>query len=283
MKIHLANFDPQRQGGGWTFQHNFAKGVPTEPNYDEADIYFITSASMVGHEDVERAKKDGKKIVLRIDNIVRNSRNRNTGMSRMKAFGEMADLIIYQSEYALEVLGKQFLRRTGPVILNGCDTATFKPDGREESLVARYLYSRVNRDETKNWEMARFVYQQEALKRSNQTLLNIVGEYSPELLEYGFDFYMDEPYHYWGVIRDPAAMAAIYRNSDYLIYTFWNDACSNTLIEALCSGCNVVDPYRMLQTGGAPDIWRHFEDRGGSDYFTIDRMTKDYLSEMARL
>lgn len=282
MQVHIANYEPGRQGGGWTFARNFASGLGDKlVSYDSADVYFIAGPTMVGYIEAEEAKRVGKKIILRVDNIVRNSRNRNTGMSRMKAFAEMADLVVYQSEYAKEILGKQFLGIDGPVILNGCDTTIFHPKGREEALEGRFLYSRINRDETKNWEMARFTFQQESFKREGNAILNIVGQFSPDLIEYNFDFYNNEKYHYWGVIQDAPTMAEIYRNNDYLIYTFWNDACSNTLIEALCSGCNIVDPYGMLETGGSSDIIHHFEVHGGIDYFSIERMTKEYLEAIS--
>ena len=88
-------------GGGWSFMGNFAKAMKDNlTNYEDADIYFVTSASMVERDEVQKAKNDGKKIVLRCDNIIRNSRNRNTGMSRMKDMAEMADLVGLQWKVA---------------------------------------------------------------------------------------------------------------------------------------------------------------------------------------
>lgn len=274
-KIHVANYQPERLGGGWSFANNFVKGLGGQTSYEEANVYFIPAPTMVSKEDVFKAKEDGKKIVLRIDNIVRNSRNRNTGMSRMKRFSELADVVIYQSKYAREQLGEKFLKRDGQIILNGCDTTIFNPRGRNEQGTARFVYSRVNRDETKNFEMARFIFQEESSMRDGDARLNLVGEYSPELRAYEFDFYQGEDVRFWGTVSDPNVMAAIYRDSDYLIYTFWNDACSNTLIEALCCGCQVMDYYNMAQTGGAPDILHAFR-KWGNTYFSIDRMVEDY-------
>ena len=62
MRIHQAQFDPSRVGGGWTFARYFNDAFGQAP-YEEADIYFITSASMVQRGDVEKAKRDGKKRV----------------------------------------------------------------------------------------------------------------------------------------------------------------------------------------------------------------------------
>lgn len=277
MKLYLAKQEENRQGGGWSFISNLKKALPNYlSTYEEADIYFIPSPSMVSKEEVDQAQADGKKIVLRVDNIVRNSRNRNSGMSRMKRFSEQADLIIYQSEFAKDLL-TPFLKLDGPIILNSCDTEIFHDRGRQEDTTAKFIYSRVNRDETKNWEMARYVFQQESYKRGGEATLNIVGQFSPELVEYNFDFYQDEKYKYWGTMTDQASLAAIYRNSDYLIYTFWNDACSNTLIEALCCGCTIADPFNMAETGGAPEILHNFYEHGGAEYFSLERMGKEYL------
>lgn len=283
MKIYIAKSDEQRLGGGWSWIANAKKALAEHIcSYQESEIYLIPSPSMVSKEEVDLAQANGKKIVLRVDNVVRNSRNRNSGMSRMKRFAEQADLVIYQSEFARELL-LPFVGVDGEVILNSCDTDIFHPNGRQEEGTARYVYSRVNRDETKNFEMARMLFQLESQARNGDALLNIVGAYSPELVEYGFDFYMGERYHYWGEVLDPNTMAAIYRNADYLIYTFWNDACSNTLIEALCSGCTPVDKWGMIETGGAPEILHHFYQHGGNEYFGLKRMGEEYIKAMEKL
>lgn len=282
MRVYIAHSEDKKQGGGWTFIRNLQKAIPKHlTSYEDSEIYFIPSPSMCSKEEVDQAQADGKKIVLRIDNIVRNSRNRNSGMSRMKRFAGQADLVIYQSDFAKKLLSP-YTEADGEVILNSCDLDVFNSKGRTESDVARFMYSRVNRDETKNWEMARYIFQLESDVRRGKAKLNIVGQYSMELIEYNFDFYNDEDYQFWGVVDDPSLLADIYRNSDYIIYTFWNDACSNTLIEALCSGCNIIDPYNMSRTGGAPEIINAFVEKG-RDYFSLDRMGKDYLKAMEGL
>ena len=272
MRLHIANHLPNKQGGGWTQARYLAEKLGHVDYYD-SDTYLIMSASTVDKRAVRQAKEDGKRIVLRVDNILRNSRNRNTGMSRMREFAELADLVIYQSEWARGLLS-EYLGKEGVVIMNACDQEVFNLRNREESEVARYVYSRVNRDETKNWEMARYIYSVEHQRKDAKTLLNIVGAYSQELLEYNFDFYNGEDYRYWGTV-DAHQMSDIYRMSDWLIFTFFNDCCSNTLIEALCCGCNVLDPYAMSETGGSREIMKKFA-KLGAEYFSLDRMIKEY-------
>lgn len=242
MKIHIANYQ-EKIGGGWSFMANFNKCFGNAP-YDDADIYFICGPTMASHDDIDRAKRDGKKIVLRIDNAVRNSRNRGTGMSRLKSFCEKADLVIYQSEWAKKFLYPYTLT-DGPVILNGVDTDIYNPNNRISSTLDTYLYARSSRDEGKQWIMAWYWFV------NNPGILEIAGKFSRENLEYGFDFFNNEKYVFIG--EQPNLIDAFKRNK-YFLYTYLNDACSNTLLEARASGCEIIDVYGMLQTGGAPEI-----------------------------
>jgi len=277
MKIHLARYEDHRLGGGWTFQKNLIKalGDKYEPQYEKADWFFIASASMIAREEVEQAKRDGKKILLRVDNILRNSRNRSTGMPKMRDYANIADVVVYQSEFAKNLL-KPYLNKDGSVIINGADTAIYHDRGRRPNKNVRYLFSRYSRDETKNWEIARSTFQQRYLEHGGRAELKIIGRYSRDMHEANFDFYMNERYKYLGVSSDPNYLANLYRDTDYFLYTYWNDACSNTLIEALLCGCQIDDEYGMANTGGAPEIIWHFENDGAS-YFELERMGKEYL------
>lgn len=266
--IHLANYE-ERIGGGWTFLRNFRVGLERlgvlTGSYEESDIYFVSGATMASHDQVDQAKADGKKIIFRIDNAVRNSRNRNTGMSRMKAFADKADIVIYQSEWARDYL-KPFTGKEGKVILNGCDTQIFNSYGRTRNR--QYLYVRSSRDETKNWEMARYWFSRKWQEDQNFQL-NIVGKFSSENMEYNFDFYQGEKFYFLGE-QPPRTMADIYRSSTSFLYTYFNDACSNTAIEAIASGCRIINVNGMADTGGMPEIMA-LQD------LSLERMTKEYI------
>jgi len=268
VKIHTAKYEPDRIGGGWSFARNFTQGFP-QHSFDECNIYFIPSASMVQREEVQAARDAGKKIVLRVDNAVRNSRNRNTGMTRMYDFAQWADLIVYQSDWARDYL-KPFLKKDGVVIRNSVDEKIFNSKGRPNTEDV-YLYSRFNRDETKGWEIARYYYSQ-IQQYKPEAKLYIVGQFSPELINGNFDFYMGENYKYLGVVNDPRAMADIYRQCDYLIYTYFKDACSNTLIEALMCDVSPVG-YEFFREGSADEIIIEGVDK---EYFYLERMIKEY-------
>lgn len=283
MKLHIAKFEPERIGGGWSFTRNLVAGLADlrkvqVTGYEEADIYFIPSPSMVSREEVLKAKDDGKKIVLRIDNAVRNSRNRNTGMTRMKDFANWADAVIYQSQWARSYL-KEYLGKDGVVILNGVDTDLFRPfDVKNDTN--NILYSRFNRDETKNFEVARYWFSR-YYHQHPESRLYIVGQFSQEIRDGNFDFYNGEDFEYLGVLT-PKHLAKIYRNCSKFLYTYFNDACSNSLIEALVSGCELVGDKYYRQTGGAKEII-HMHQKHGREFFSLNRMAEDYVKVMELL
>lgn len=258
MNVHIANFDPVKIGGGWTATRYLYEGLSCV-DYDQADVYLITGASMVNHSDVEKAKQDGKRIVLRVDNHLLPSRNRNTGMSRMKAFAQQADQLIYQSKWAHDYLSP-ILGKSGDVILNGVDTRKFYTSPLKQGCI----YVRSSRIAEKGWEMARFWYSQNA----HLEPLTIVGKFSRENMEYNFDFINNEHYRFVGE-QGRDNLASMLRDSKYFLYSYFMDACSNTLLEARASGCEIVDVYGMLKTGGAPEIM-------ACEDISVERMIKEY-------
>lgn len=279
MKIHIANYEPSRIGGGWTFARNLAKGFGEQiTNYEDSDIYFVSSPSMVNRDDVLKAKEDGKKVVLRIDNAVRNSRNRNTGMTRMHDFAEWADLVIFQSYWAADYLNEFLHLEKFAVIHNGVDLNLYSENKNKAGDIV--LYSRFNRDETKNYEVARYWFSRYAATHSN-TELWIVGQFSQELKDGNFDFYNGEKFVYRGVLEE-RAMAKMYYHASKFLYTYFNDACSNSLIEALVSNCEIVGDEYYRTTGGAAEILDMFYEHG-RDYFSLERMCSDYLEVMRKL
>lgn len=280
MKIHLANESSQKLGGGFTFLRNLRKGLDAEfVDYKDADVFFISGATMITRELAQKAKKEGKKIVLRVDDIPRNSRNRNTGTSRLFDMAQLADLVIYQSSWAREYV-KPFIKKDGPVIINGCDQSIFKPEGNKTPRDAKsvYMYSQYSKDPTKNWEQAWYYYQMIHRKNPDSSLW-LVGRYPNNVTQYDFDFYMDETYKYFGVIENQEKMAEIYKGADYFIYTYFCDACPNTLVEAISSG---VEPIYFNLTGGAVDI-KEKHEKEGREYFNLDRMCNEYKEAINEL
>lgn len=257
MKLAIANTSRQGIGGGWSFIANLQKGLGDRvqvTDWPSADLVIIPSASMIPKELFREMKAAGKKMVLRVDNALRNSRNRNTGMARMKEFAQGVDKIVYQSQWARGYLSG-FLGRDGRVIYNGIDLATFKASGpyKDYSKLGKpvYLFSRFNRDESKQWHIAWYEYQLIHQKNPNAVLI-IQGKFNfPENAKYNFDFFNGEKWEPEGIKDSPEQMAQVYRGCDYLLATYYNDCYSNTYQEAIACGCKL---YKPSMTGGTPEL-----------------------------
>lgn len=269
MRVHILNFEPNRIGGGWTQANYLYRGLDCV-SYDEADTVLITGATMASHDQVNQAKRDGKKVVLRVDNAVRDSRNRGTGMTRLKAFAEAADLVIYQSKWARRFL-YPFTKKDGAVVLNGVDLNVYNDKNRNDNEET-FLYARSSRDEGKQWIMAWYWVAEHFHKYQNPKL-EIVGRFSGENLDWGFDFFNGENFVFMG--EQPNLVDA-YKRNKFFLYTYTNDACSNTLIEARASGCKIIDVYHQLSTGGAPEIM-------ACNDLSVERMIKEYQGALATL
>jgi len=304
IKIHLANQSKQGIGGGWTFMHNLRESMELIKadvkftDYAESDIYFISGASMVTRDSIKLAKKDGKKIVLRVDNIPRNSRNRNTGTTRMYDFAQLADWVIFQSEwakqkvmplldsytneisneynghmYGTEKREKFFCECNSSIIMNGVNTYIFKKDGDKlpNPHKKRFLIVRFNRDNNKRLEEALDMYSEKWLIDKDIDLY-VIGQYSRELVAGYFDFYMGERFTMFSVIENRTQLASMYRSCDVLIYPSYSDACPNTVLEARACGLEIWHNGHA----GIPEVMAEKD-------ITLERMGKEYLDVFKKL
>lgn len=283
MKILATSQSKQGIGGGWTFLRTFAKYAPKYGGQivssGDADVLLISGATMLQRDFVFEWKKKGMKIVLRVDNIPRNSRNRNTGTSRLKDFAAAADLVIYQSEWARDYI-QPFLQKDGVVILNGADPEIFNTSGsiRPRDGEPQHLFVQYNRDETKQWHQMWFEYQmrfRELTEEGKRPHLWIAGQFSPELQAANFDFFMGERFEYLGVLEEPEEMAEVMRGADVLLAPYYNDACSQTIVEARMCGVGVIEHNA---TGGTAEIIK-----APIQCLSAEYMAERYMSEIARL
>jgi len=287
MKIYTAGFDEKRIGGGWSFLHNFRKCFKDDlvETPEEADIYFLGGLSMISK--LSEIPLD-KKIVLRVDNILKNSCNRKmypfegdkvTLMEAMKIMSQKADLVVYQSSWAKDLLNDFLKPKKSVVILNSADEDIFNTWGAKIPTDKNvYLYSRSSNHDNKQWHKAYYYYIQTHKEKQNRELW-ITGRFSPDNIPNNFDFYNGETIRYLGFITDPEAMATYYRTAKKFIYSYFNDACSNTLLEAILCGCKVE--YLEL-SGGAREIKQKHNELG-SNYFKLDRMKQEYKAVMENL
>jgi len=261
MKIYISQKARENTcGGGWTFTKNFIKALKDKIEFvdklEECDILFIPGPTLEERKTLETAKSLGKKIVFRIDNLPRNSKNRNTGTSRLYDFSQLADVIVYQSEWARKTI-MPFVKKDGVVILNGADDSIFKKNGNviKKNGSPQYLYIRSSRDELKRWEKAWYDFM-EIYFQNPGVHLWIAGNFSSENVEYNFDLYggAERRYKYWGMIEDRGFLATLFRSADTLLLPYYHDCCSNIAIEARQCGIKIV--YDEQEGGGTKEIMK---------------------------
>jgi glycosyltransferase involved in cell wall biosynthesis len=246
IKIYCPNTKEDGIGGGWTFLRNFKKGMKDKVHFveswNECDILFITGVTITEKDEVYAAKAAGKKIVLRVDNVPRKSRNkRSSPHERLKEFSELSDIVIYQSEWAKNYCYP--LCGDGPVIYNGVDESIFKPDVAKQNK-NRYLYAYHGNNEQKNFWEAHLRFQYEFRENSEAEFWFIYDfqRQEQELHDAHYDFWNGEKHLHLGKVDRPEDMADIMQQCAYLIYPAISDAAPNVVLEARACGLQVVFP-----------------------------------------
>jgi len=278
MLIYIPNSSEQTIGGGWRFIENFKKGVNRlfpdvkfTNKLSRCDAMLIVSASMTEPEEVEEAFNLNKGIVFRCDNIPKKSRNKRARIyDRMRRYGELADVVVFQSEWAREYAGYLVGDETGQVIYNGVDREIFNLKDRDEFSDRKFLFVQYNRDENKRWPEAAYDFHQR-WKKNKEVRLTVVGNFSPDLIEADFDFFDDEAVKYIPVLTSAEDMAEVYKIHDYLLFPAFADAAPNTLMEALACG---LKPLLLNDVGGTMEIYNRFKEGILPD---IDDMTREYI------
>lgn len=274
MIIYMPNTSQQTIGGGWTFMRNLKTGlggkVQWANRWEDCDLLFINSASVVDLGEVEAAAAAGKAIVFRVDNILKKSRNRRSRINdKMRRFGELADHVIYQSEWAKEYAGFIVGTDHSSVIYNGVNTEIFYPDAdADHSKEKRFLFVQFNRDENKRFPEAAYIFHM-LWRNDHSRTLTLVGQFSPELVEANFDFFAGEQINFIPPIEDPHVMADIYRDHDCLIFPAFADAAPNTVLEARACGLGVLGVNKI---GGTMEMLNPDLD------ISLDRMCREYYA-----
>jgi len=282
MKIYIPNNSSKESiGGGWTFLRNFRHGMGDRvhfvDNMKDCDIVFIVGVTLTETGEIHEARKLGKRVVFRVDNVPRKSRNkRSTPHQRMKEFAELADVVIYQSEWAKEYCMP--LTGEGAVIYNGVDTEIFKntnPDDIEREKNYCFFYH--GKNETKGFWHAHYLFQQyHRMKQGLKFWFTYdFGRDLQEMQESNFDFWNGEKFVYMDKIEDPHEMAAVFNKCGYLIFPSIADACPNTVLEARACGVRVIGfPDKTLS---ATAELVELQD------FSLERMCDEYFGVFSLL
>lgn len=279
MKVYVAWASKNRRGGGWSFYNVLTNALKNRhvftDRWREADVIIIPSASVITKEEYREYKKNKKRTLLRVDNALKNSRNKGAGMSRLC---EMAldSHIVYQSQWArgyLSHIGE------GTVIHNGIDISVFKPEGGSHDFkgAPTYIYSRASRGDTKGWHIAYSDYQ-EIHRQTPSARLVIIGSFESQLIDNSFDFYNGENIIFLGMISERQEMASILRGCKYMLAPYHNDCFSQTYLEALCCGVKLFcSNNELMLSGGTREMIEKFNEHGRA-YFSDDRMVEEYIN-----
>lgn len=275
MKIYL-NIPPENKiGGGFTFVRNFLKGIQGKaeivPRWEDCDVFLICGVTIASEGEVKAARAAGKKIVLRVDNVPRKSRNRRSSPHlRLKEYAELADVVVYQSEWAKRYC--EPLCGDGTVIYNGVDTSVFYPVKSEQNQ-HRYFYAYHGKNEQKQFWTAHLLFQYEHRlfpDKAEFWFINDFGRDLPELQDANFDFWNGEQFQHLPLIGEPALMAGVLRQCRYLIYPAVADASPNMVLEARACGLDVVG-YADRSLSGTVELLDPKLD------ISLERMVDEYL------
>lgn len=296
MKVFIGDIKgiESKLGGGWSFTRNFIDLVDDKlvNTLDEADIFFITGATLVTRDEFRQAKAKKKKIVLRADGIPEDWRNRGTGWSRFRDYSLQADLVIYQSDFIHNTIGKYMrdmhgLKAKQVIIYNGVDTTIFNPHGDKfrqfgDPSVLYVNYRKNENNKRVEEAIERFRYFK--VDNPNATM-TFAGNFSKEQFLWNgseWDFGMldmrnTKDWQYVGIISDRSKLAKIMRSADFLAFPSFADPCPNTLIEGLMCG---LEPLWVNEYGGQHDIVKLWENKFD---FSREHMVANYISEFEQL
>lgn len=282
MKLYIPFSSTKNTGGGTSFYKNIISSLPRRnwavtPHRAGADLILIPSSSALLPQVLEGFKG---KVILRIDNLPKDSRNRGTGWKRLKSYAQRADGIVWQSLWSKEYVGwwllREGIKKPSVVIYNGIDISIFNLKKRKKVKKNRVFYTRYGRSETKNWEFAWYWFEMFSRKHSDAELW-IVGKFSPELIAYNFDFFAHEKIQYFGIVMEKELIANLMGQCEYALMPYILDACSNSIIEALCMGLKIIFmPIAREYLGGTMEIVDLFKKKG-YNFFSKERMTDEYI------
>ena len=287
IKIYVSNISKVSIGGGYSWLRNFKKGMKGKmqfvDDFRDCDIFFIFSVTTVDKNELYEAKKLNKKIVLRCDNIPRKSRNkRQHPAERLREFGKISDLVIYQSEWAKYYAG--YFAGEGVIILNGVDTEIFNLKDRRLDRIQTYGYINYNDNPNKRFDEALYLYDMEWRRSADNAkpILRIAGNV-PSIYrdnpEYNWDIPTEAKVEYVGILDTPEQVANYLKGIECLIYPSFAEACPNTILEALACGCALIGINGIGGTVEVINAWK----RNDGNVKSIQEMCDEYLKEINKI
>ena len=290
LKIYIEGGEKYKDslGGGFTFLRNLKKGlngkVEFVSKWQDCDIVFVFGITTIDKEEIHTAVNAGKKLVLRVDNIPRKSRNkRQSPVERLTEFGNKASAVVYQSDWCKRYAGYFIKNETEVIINNGVDPSIFNSKGRNSDKDT-YLYINYNDNPNKRFDEA--LYRFDMIFRKNPKAKLLIAGNVPKIYlehpEYNWDLPTNAPVEYSGILTYPEDVASLMKACRYIIYPSFCEAYPNTMLEAMA--CD-VKPIYLNDEGGSVEAYKNNSDDmamldGDSWLFevkTIEEMGDEYL------
>lgn len=224
------------QGGGFYVLRAFADYLTArghEVCADVADRYDVLFAShwLVPRREILKGLRwsASARVVHRIDGAAEDYGRDPEADRRQRRVNRLADLTIFQSEYARDTTRSRFrvIEQDGPVIHNPVDLVQFTPEGERRQLAEPRRVAAVSWS-TNPKKGASAVYDTAA--RNPGVGFYLCGRYD--------DVPALPNVHAMGVLDRPA-LAAMLRSCHALLTFSENEACPNHVLEALASGLPV--------------------------------------------
>lgn len=254
MRVLVPNISSMSIGGGWTFLKNLMKSATLIHGLEivesgDYDVLLAFSPTTISGEMIERAKRDGKPFILRMDGVPEDNRNSGHGSRRMIEYARAADYIIYQTEFVRQTVGA-ILRMNGvdcasKIIMNGVDTDIFNPDGPKKNYGGAFKILNVayRKDNNKRVEEVIQMWRHIWTQRQDGNLV-MVGRYPTEWQDYNMGFFNGEKVTRVGVIDSDELKAEVIRSCDFMFFPSYADPAPNTVLESMACGVPVIyHPY----------------------------------------
>ena len=241
IKVYFA-ITPGKHGGGGTFLSYLTNYMKDDTDFeivdnaDEADIFFAMGAQTSLEEipKLMELKKKGMKILYRVDGI--STIRMPNGIERIEKMQDVADVIIYQSNYIKEEAEKLSKKHNNTkVIHNGVDINQFhvgleKP--LTDFLICEYSQNPCKRIQESLGLMKLMIEKNPKIK------LAIVGKFSSDYVSQCFGLPQENVRYFGRLSHGP--MPFLMRACKVLLFPNMKEACSNTALEAMASGMVVI-------------------------------------------
>jgi glycosyltransferase involved in cell wall biosynthesis len=247
-------------GGPGTFGNTLKKYIPRLTNnkykivdQDSPAVKYILSIAFLNAEILQAAKKRDPsiKFIERMDGLpfvsyLGDNSGQKPGeiqecaLKVMKDNYELADLIVWQSEFAKKVWEPYVdTTKKSVVIYNGVDTEIFNTSGPHISLPGNKTKILIN-----SWSI--FPHKRADLiegiaKQYPNIDFHLVGNYFSLDTAKTMELFSQLPnIMYYGPVKAPKQLVNLYRSTDAMLFLSEHEGCSNTALEAAACQCPII-------------------------------------------